>query len=215
MDGRGERTGTYSQRVPSRQAPSRARTKLRNTVPPSEEVIQDYQTTRLSLKDHPMRFLRPVHARRGIVSTAEATGGRNGQRVETSGLVLVRQQPGTASGVVFITVEDETGIANLVVWPRVKERFRPVLMRAKVLHVRGRVQTADNVTHIVADQLIDCSGDLSLLSEDTLRDPIKGILARPDEVRQPPRENRAPSSQRRSARHPRDVRIIPQSRDFH
>ena len=184
-------------------------------VPRSEEVIQDYQTARLSLKDHPMHFLREVHARRGIIPTHVAAQARNGRRVQTSGLVLVRQQPGTASGVVFITIEDETGIANLVVWPRVKERFRPVIMRARILHVRGRVQTADNVTHIVAEELIDCSGDLSLLSEDTLRDPIRGVLARPDEVARPPNENRGPGGRRDTARHPRNVRIIPPSRDFH
>ena len=184
-------------------------------VPRSEEVIQDYQTARLSLKDHPMHFLRNVHARRGIIPTHEAAQSRNGRRIQTSGLVLVRQQPGTASGVVFITIEDETGIANLVVWPRVKERFRPVIMRARILHVRGRVQTADNVTHIVAEELIDCSGDLSLLTEDTLRDPIRGVLARPDEVARPPNENRGPGGRRNTARHPRNVRIIPPSRDFH
>jgi error-prone DNA polymerase len=184
-------------------------------IPRSEEVIQDYQTARLSLKDHPMHFLREVHARRGIIPTHEAAQSRNGRRVQTSGLVLVRQQPGTASGVVFITLEDETGIANLVVWPRVKERFRPVIMRARILHVRGRVQTADNVTHIVAEELIDCSGDLSLLTEDTLRDPIRGVLARPDEVARPPNENRGPGGRRDTARHPRNVRIIPPSRDFH
>jgi error-prone DNA polymerase len=184
-------------------------------IPRSEEVIQDYQTARLSLKDHPMHFLREVHARRGIIPTREAAQSRNGRRVQTSGLVLVRQQPGTASGVVFITLEDETGIANLVVWPRVKERFRPVIMRARILHVRGRVQTADNVTHIVAEELIDCSGDLSLLTEDTLRDPIRGVLARPDEVARPPDENRGPGGRRDTARHPRNVRIIPPSRDFH
>jgi error-prone DNA polymerase len=184
-------------------------------IPRSEEVIQDYQTARLSLKDHPMHFLREVHARRGIIPTHDAAQSRNGRRVQTSGLVLVRQQPGTASGVVFITIEDETGIANLVVWPRVKERFRPVIMRARILHVRGRVQTADNVTHIVAEELIDCSGDLSLLTEDTLRDPIRGVLARPDEVARPPNENRGPGGRRDTARHPRNVRIIPPSRDFH
>jgi error-prone DNA polymerase len=184
-------------------------------IPPSEEVIQDYQTTRLSLKDHPMRFLREVHARRGIVTTAEAVTTQNGRRVQTSGLVLVRQQPGTASGVVFITIEDETGVANLVVWPRVKERFRPVLMRARMLHVRGRVQAADNVTHIVVDQLIDCSADLDLLTEENLRDPVRGILARPDEVARPPSENRGPGNRRNAAGHPRDVRVIPKSRDFH
>lgn len=181
----------------------------------SEEVIQDYQTTRLSLKDHPMHFLREVHARRGIITTRDAAQARKGQRVQTSGLVLVRQQPGTASGVVFITLEDETGIANLVVWPRVKERFRPVIMRARILHVRGRVQTADNVTHIVAEELIDCSADLNLLCEDTLRDPVKGVLARPDEVARPPDDRRGPGGRRDTARHPREVRVIPRSRDFH
>lgn len=185
------------------------------SIPPSEEVIQDYQTTRLSLKQHPMSFLRGVHTRRHIVSIAEAISVRNGQRIETSGLVLVRQQPGTASGVVFLTIEDETGVANLIIWPRVKERFRAVIMRSRILHVQGRVQMADNVTHIIAERLIDCSSDLDLLTEDRLRNPVNGILATPDEIARPPSEYRVPGSPRNSARHPRDARIIPQSRDFH
>ncbi|RAN40310.1 error-prone DNA polymerase [Hyphomonas sp. GM-8P] len=184
-------------------------------VPPSEHVLQDYQTNRMSLKGHPMHFLRNAHTRRGIVSTAEATGRRNGQRVETSGLVLVRQRPGSASGVVFVTLEDETGIANLVVWPRVLERFRPVVMRARILHVVGRVQSADNVTHIVAERLIDCTEDLSLLSEDVLRDPLNGVLARPDEVRRPVAPRKGPARRPSGGRHPRNVRVIPPSRDFH
>jgi error-prone DNA polymerase len=184
-------------------------------VPPSEHVLQDYQTHRLSLKGHPMHFLRNAHTRRGIVSTAEATGRRSGQQVETSGLVLVRQRPGSASGVVFVTLEDETGIANLVVWPRVLERFRPVVMRARILHVVGRVQSADNVTHIVAERLIDCTEDLSLLSEDVLRDPLNGVLARPDEVRRPVAPRKGPAGRPSGGRHPRNVRVIPPSRDFH
>ncbi|WP_321489881.1 error-prone DNA polymerase [uncultured Hyphomonas sp.] len=184
-------------------------------VPPSEHVLQDYQTYRMSLKGHPMHFLRNAHTRRGIVSTAEATGRQNGQRVETSGLVLVRQRPGSASGVVFVTLEDETGIANLVVWPRVLERFRPVVMRARILHVVGRVQSADNVTHIVAERLIDCTEDLSLLSEDVLRDPLNGVLARPDEVRRPVAPRKGPAGRPSGGRHPRNVRVIPPSRDFH
>jgi error-prone DNA polymerase len=146
---------------------------------------QDYQTIRLSLKAHPM------------------------------GLVLVRQRPGSASGVVFVTLEDETGIANLVVWPRVLERFRPVVMRARILHVVGRVQSADNVTHIVAERLIDCTEDLSLLSEDVLRDPLNGVLARPDEVRRPVAPRKGPAGRPSGGRHPRNVRVIPPSRDFH
>ena len=184
-------------------------------IPPSEHVIQDYQTTRLSLKNHPMHFLRPVHARRGILSTREATETVSGRRVQTSGIVLVRQRPGTASGVVFITLEDETGIANLVVWPRVMERFRAVVMRARIIHVKGRVQKADGVTHIVAEQLIDCTSELNLLSEDVLRDPLKGVLARPDEVARPVAERKGPPRRSGGGGHPRDVRVIPPSRDFH
>lgn len=183
-------------------------------MPASEHVIQDYQTTRLSLKNHPMHFLRPLHDRRGILSTKAATSLPSGRRMETSGIVLVRQRPGTASGVVFVTLEDETGIANLVVWPRVMDRFRAVVMRSRIIHVKGRVQTADNVTHIVAEQLIDCTAELNLLSEDTLRDPLRGVLARPDEVVRPVSERKGPPK-RMAGGHPRDVRVIPPSRDFH
>jgi len=184
-------------------------------IPLSEHVLQDYQATRLSLKNHPMHFLRSLHARRGILSTREATSQPSGRRVQTSGIILVRQRPGTASGVVFITLEDEVGIANLVVWPRVMERFRAVVMRARILHVRGRVQTADNVTHIIAEQLIDCTADLMLLSEDVLRDPLKGTLACLDEVERPSSESRGLDKRPAGRGHPRDVRIIPPSRDFH
>ena len=184
-------------------------------MPRSEQVIQDYQTARLSLKDHPMSFLREGYRARRILSTAEASAMPNGRRVETAGLVLVRQRPGSANGVVFITLEDETGIANLVVWQRVMERFRPIVMGARILHVKGRVQTADNVTHIVAEQLFDCTGDLQLLSEDSVRDAMKGVLARSDEVARPVGERKAPGAKRDGAHHPRNVRVIPKSRDFH
>ncbi|MDP1555334.1 MAG: OB-fold nucleic acid binding domain-containing protein, partial [Hyphomonas sp.] len=184
-------------------------------MPPSEQVIQDYQTTRLSLKAHPMSFLRDGYRGRQILPTAEAVLVPDGRRVQTAGLVLVRQRPGSANGVVFITIEDETGIANLVVWQRVMERFRPVVMGSRILHVKGRVQTADNVTHIVAEQLFDCTPDLSLLSEDTMNDPLKGVLANADEVARPIAERKGPGPRREMSHHPRDVRVIPKSRDFH
>jgi error-prone DNA polymerase len=176
-------------------------------MPLSEHVVQDYQTTRLSLKSHPLSFLRPRYAEMRLVTTAEATGLPNGARVQTAGVVLVRQRPGSASGVVFITIEDETGVANLVVWPRVMERFRPVVMASRILAVRGRVQAADNVVHIVADSLIDRSADLNLLSEDHA-DPLEGTIANSDEVRKPIPPNR-------QSGHPRNHRVIPSSRDFH
>jgi len=183
-------------------------------MPRSEQVLQDYQTTRLSLKDHPVSFLRAGYNRMGVVSTQEACHLPNGARVQTAGVVLVRQRPGSASGVCFITIEDETGIANLVVWPNVFERFRPVVMGARVLMVKGRVQTADNVTHIVANQLIDRTGDLVHLSEDIGDDPLKRVLDRADEVTRPIPERKGPA-QRTSGQHPRNVRVIPRSRDFH
>ncbi len=184
-------------------------------IPPSEHVLQDYQTTRLSLKNHPMHFLRTLHESRNIMSTKAAISQPNGRRIQTSGVVLVRQRPGTASGTVFITLEDETGVANLVVWPRVMDRFRSVVMRARIIHVKGRVQTADNVTHIIAEQLIDCTSELALLSEDHLQDPLKGILARPDEVSRAQTDGRGVEKRRTGGGHPRDIRIIPPSRDFH
>ena len=95
------------------------------------------------------------------------------------------------------------------------ERFRSVVMRARIIHVKGRVQTADNVTHIVAEVLIDCTKELTLLSEDSLKDPLKGILARPDEVSRPQTDRRVLEKRRSGEGHPRDMRIIPPSRDFH
>ena len=183
-------------------------------MPPSEQVLQDYQTTRLSLKAHPVTFLRQTYSRMNVLSTREACDLPNGARVQTAGVVLVRQRPGSASGVCFITIEDETGIANLVVWPNVFERFRPIVMGARILLVKGRVQTADNVTHIVANQLIDRTGDLARLSEDADQDPLKQVLDRADEVTRPIPDRKGPP-QRSSGRHPRNVRVIPRSRDFH
>ncbi len=183
-------------------------------MPKSEHVIQDYQTVRLSLKDHPMSFLREGYRKAGALSTEEACAVVNGRRVKTAGVVLVRQRPGSASGVCFITLEDETGIANLVVWPKVFERFRSIVMGARILMVSGRVQKADNVTHIVATHLEDRTSDLGLLTEDYQRDPLKNALDRADEVQKPIAERKGmPSSS--GARHPRNVRIIPASRDFH
>lgn len=183
-------------------------------MPASEHVIQDYQTTRLSLKDHPLHFLRARYRSYGLMTTSEAVAARNGTRVRTVGVVLVRQRPGSASGVFFVTLEDETGIANLVVWPRVGAVYRPVLMGARIMLVSGRVQSADNVTHIIADQLIDRTDDLHLLTEEAQGDPLKNVIARADEVLHPIPDRKGPLKRPRSG-HPRNVRIIPNSRDFH
>ncbi|MEL6213863.1 MAG: OB-fold nucleic acid binding domain-containing protein, partial [Pseudomonadota bacterium] len=154
-------------------------------MPLSEHVIQDYQTTRLSLKAHPIGFLRRHYERMRIITTREACAKQNGARLMTAGIVLIRQRPGSAKGVFFVTIEDETGIANLVIWPKVGAVYRPILMGARILLVKGRVQHADNVTHIVADQLIDRTDDLHLLSEDAQREALDGVLARADHGRAP------------------------------
>ncbi|MEO0713646.1 MAG: error-prone DNA polymerase [Pseudomonadota bacterium] len=183
-------------------------------MPRSEHVVQDYQTTRLSLKDHPLTFLRDHYARLGALTTQAANAAANGRRVMAAGVVLTRQRPGSASGVCFVTLEDETGIANLVVWPKLFERYRSVVMGARILFIKGRVQTADSVTHIVAEQLIDRTGDLELLSEDIQNDPLKNALDRADEVMRPIPERRGPPS-RSAGGHPRNVRVIPAGRNFH
>ena len=178
-------------------------------MPRSEHVLQDYQTIRLSLKDHPMRFLRKAYGEMGVKTTNVINNLGNGSRAMLAGVVLVRQRPGSAKGVCFITIEDETGIANLVVWPRVMETYRPVVMGARVLLVKGRVQSAEGVVHLVADELIDRTADLTLLSEDARR-AMDNALAHADEVRRPIDDHRVPAP-----RHPRNVRVIPKSRDIH
>lgn len=160
----------------------------------SEEVVGDYQTLRLSLKGHPVAYLRDRLEAAGARTAADYPAVTNGRRVVVGGVVLVRQRPGTAKGVCFMTVEDETGVANLVLWPDVFERLRPVAMGARMVLARGKVQTAEGVTHLVVEQLEDWT-------------PMLGHLT-PDAA---PGSGHAPAR----GRHPRDVRVLPGSRDFH
>ncbi len=175
-------------------------------MPVSEHVIQDYHTTRLSLKAHPVSFLREKYSKLGALPNKAICEIRSGARVMLAGIVLVRQRPGTASGVVFVTLEDETGVANLIVWPKVMERFRPIVMGAYLLMVKGRVQTADNVTHIIVEELIDRTSDLEELTEYFQYTQTSG-----DSNANWPAE----ISRNETGKHPRNVRAIPASRDFH
>jgi len=129
-----------------------------------EHVAADYQTTGLSLRAHPMRFLRRTLAAEGVASCASATTERDGRRVRLAGVVLMRQRPGTAAGVVFATIEDETGIANIVIWATVMERFRRAVLGSSVLEVTGRIQRSEEgVVHVVAEALADRSALLANL----------------------------------------------------
>jgi error-prone DNA polymerase len=125
------------------------------------EVVEDYSHVGLTLRRHPVAFLRADLQARRIVTCEEAMQARDGRWLEAAGLVLVRQRPGSAKGVLFITLEDETGIANLVVWPQTFEKFRRVVMGASMLAVRGRIQREGEVVHLVAHQLTDLSADLA------------------------------------------------------
>ena len=184
----------------------RARTRL-PTMPLSEEVVADYQTLRLSLKAHPMAFLRAGLAERGFVRAADLRARKLRSMVRVAGVVLVRQQPGSAKGVCFITLEDETGVINLVIWPDLKEKQRSVVMGARLMEVRGRVEYDDEVIHVIAQHLTDASEGLARLSDD----PLAPAMARADEVNRPVVGRMGPPARS----HPRDVRVIPKSRDFH
>ncbi|MFU0505833.1 error-prone DNA polymerase [Pseudaminobacter sp. NGMCC 1.201702] len=129
------------------------------------EVVEDYGHVGLTLRDHPVSFLREDLRRRRIVSCAEAMGAREGKWLEAAGLVLVRQMPGSAKGVMFITIEDETGIANLVIWPKVFEKQRRVVLGSSMLGVKGRIQREGEVVHLVARHLTDLSADLANVGE--------------------------------------------------
>jgi error-prone DNA polymerase len=197
----------------------RARTLL-PTMPLSEEVVADYQTTRLSLKAHPMAFLRANLAARGFVRAADLRARKFRSMVQVAGVVLIRQRPGSAKGVTFITLEDETGVINLVVWPDLNEKLRKVVMGARLMEVRGRVEYDDAVIHVIAAHLTDATPALHALSDDLLEAP----LARADEVNRPT-PGRGPPAPRdlidqlapepNATGHPRNHRILPKSRDFH
>lgn len=147
----------------------------------SEHVAEDYTAMGLSLKAHPVSFFREELRCRGVISSADHWDDRyKGQRISVAGLVLVRQRPGTAKGVVFLTMEDETGIVNIIVWRKVFERWRRIFMTAQFVIVEGRLERDGLVSHVVADRVTDLSARLGELTEGRLalprvnRDPGDG-----------------------------------------
>jgi error-prone DNA polymerase len=129
------------------------------------EVVEDYRHVGLTLRQHPASFLRADLASRRIVTCNEAMNARDGKWLTTAGLVLVRQKPGSAKGVMFITIEDETGVANLVIWPSLYERQRRIILAAGMIGVQGRIQREGEVVHLVANQLTDLSAELAAVGE--------------------------------------------------
>ena len=190
----------------------------------SEHVVIDYQTLKLSLKGHPISFLREDFRKARVISCEDVRGVKDGARVAVAGVVLVRQRPGSAKGVVFMTIEDETGIANAVVWPKTLELFRKVVMTARLILIEGRIQRHEDIIHIVSAKLTDRSDWLLRLSEWAA--DMKVPFANADEVLHPDPGSAHPNlekdrrvhprfSREPKPHHPRNVRIIPKSRDFH
>ncbi|WP_423606622.1 error-prone DNA polymerase [Sphingomonas sp. MS122] len=184
------------------------------------EVVEDYRATQLSLRAHPVAFLRDRLAARRIVRCGDLINMKDGQRVEVAGLILVRQRPGSAKGVVFVTLEDETGIANTVLWADRFEANRRTVMAATMLAVRGRVQREGIVIHVVAEQLIDLTDWLREVGDlDVPRLTIPGDGATHGGTIDPrdrllPRQRPADSwPPRRSLKAPDLIPV--RSRDFH
>jgi error-prone DNA polymerase len=124
------------------------------------EVVEDYRATQLSLRAHPLSFLRAELSRQGAVPCATLANLRDNARVDVAGIILVRQRPGSAKGVLFLTLEDETGIANAILWPDRFEANRRTVMSAAMLSITGRVQREGTVTHVIVDRLTDLTSML-------------------------------------------------------
>jgi error-prone DNA polymerase len=169
-------------------------------------VVADYQTVRLSLKAHPMQFLRDHYRAKGFTTADQLRGLKYGRRVSLAGLVLIRQRPGSAKGVCFITLEDETGIANLVIWSDAFAAQRKIVMGARLMAVHGMVQHDEAVVHVVARTLEDDTAMLRAISEEAM----PSTLSAGDGAGS---WRAAPDTGER--RHPRNVNCIPKSRDFH
>jgi error-prone DNA polymerase len=138
-------------------------------APEGEEVVFDYAAIGLTLRSHPLALLRPALAQRRLATARELARYRDGQLARACGIVTVRQQPSTANGVVFVTLEDETGVVNIIVWRSVRERQRAALLHSKLLAVYGTWQRQGEVRHLVAQYLQDLTpllGELSTTSRD-------------------------------------------------
>jgi error-prone DNA polymerase len=185
-------------------------------MPLPEQVVADYQTIRLSLKGHPMEFLRAMFTKERVVACEDIAHRNDRRHVRCAGVVLVRQRPGSAKGVVFMTLEDETGIANIVVWPAVMEKYRKEVMGARLILVEGYIQSSpEHVTHLVAQRMFDRSHDLIGLANDALsrKHPVPAGPALIEPLNDDRRDT--PDMPAQKHRHPRNVRILPPSRDFH
>jgi len=176
-----------------------------------EQVVDDYAAVSLSLRSHPLALLRPAMSARGVRRNDALADSKNGDLVTLAGVVLVRQRPGTASGVVFVTIEDESGIANLVVWPKIFDANRRTVMGSRLLGVTGRVQREGLVIHVVAERLFDWSAELDRIADiDQVKDSEQFRLpfGRGDESRSDPGDRRVAVPEANATRH-RSSKSVP------
>ncbi|MEC8204121.1 MAG: OB-fold nucleic acid binding domain-containing protein, partial [Pseudomonadota bacterium] len=181
-----------------------------------EEVVEDYASLRMTLRAHPLRLVR--HRLGTAIPSDRLPDVPDASLVTVAGLVLVRQRPGTAKGVIFVTLEDDTGVSNVIVWPKVLEEFRCVVLSARLMRVTGKLQREGIVTHIVADKIEDLSDLLDSLGGE---EGFQLTFGLGDAVTNPGRNENDPPPKRfapiPSPRHPREQAktIFPGSRDFH
>jgi len=194
---------------------------------PGEQVIEDYRYLSLSLKAHPVSFLREEFRKTGIWRNVDLLQVENGRRVTIAGLVLVRQRPGSAKGVVFMTLEDETGVANAIVWPAVFEKYRAIVMGARLVKIRGKLQSQSGVIHTVVEHIEDMTPALGILQQEARR---FGASDRSDEALRPTvdqRQKKIMTNLERAALEKRmldrtrepatgeTAKVMPRGRNFH
>ena len=177
-----------------------------------EHVLRDIATTGVSLKSYVMKILRPLYARERYKSARDLKTVPDGRWVKVAGIVTIRQRPGTAGGVVFSTLEDETGATQLIIWPKVFDKYRRIAMRCRLMAVEGKIQNSEGVIHVVAHRLIDRSADLARLSE---RDrELAPPVSRADEVARPAEDPRMVAARRVTGVAQRTEEILPKGRNF-
>jgi len=192
-------------------------------MPAGEHVIHDYRTLTLSLKAHPVSFMRQDFARMGITCNRDLAKAPAGKRVTVAGVVLVRQRPGSANGVIFMTIEDETGVSNIIVWERTFRKYRPEVMGSRLVKVRGRLQSESGVIHVVAEYIEDMTPMLGLLRKEARR---FGASDRADETLRPTADARdkrklqqlrpvQPTPERQPDAASDVAEVMPKGRNFH
>jgi error-prone DNA polymerase len=182
------------------------------TMPLGEHVVEDYTTTKLSLKGHPAAFIRHDLKRRMFITAEELKTHPANQLVSIAGLVLVRQRPGTASGVIFATLEDETGVMNVIIWPKLFETERRTVIGSKFLGVVGMVQREESVIHVIAKQVMNLSNDLAVISG---CDELFAPYSQSDEFKHGGMDGRDTNLGNAIDKATRVQAILPKGRNFH